>query len=240
MIQDILIAHEVISSGVPNQFKCRIPLNTTWNIPLLESLLTEYHDKEVIEWLQFEFPMSRSDEFPDPTPAECNHQGATMYPEQVDTYLEKEIRMGATIGPFDIPPFLGRIGISPISTRQKRDSTSRRIILDLSWPIGESVNDGIDKNHYCGHPIKLTYPTIDTLAKRIFELGKNCRVWKKDLSRAFRICPLCPHDFSLAGMRWRNKLFFDKVMPMGLRSAAYVNVLQMQLRTSTVVWGTGQ
>ena len=58
--------------------------------------------------------------------------------------------------------------------------------------------------------------------KRIFELGKNCRVWKTDLSRAFRICPLCPRDFLLAGMRWRNKLFFDKVMPMGLRSVAYI------------------
>ena len=39
---------------------------------------------------------------------------------------------------------------------------------------------------------------------------------------AFRQIYLCPHNSSLIGYRWRNLLYFDKVVQMGLRSAAYI------------------
>ena len=71
--------------------------------------------------------------------------------------------------------------------------------------------------------IKLSYPTIDTLADRIIQLQPSkVLIFKIDLSRYFRQVPLCPRDYSLIGMRWRGELYFDKVMPMGLRSAAYM------------------
>ena len=87
---------------------------------------------------------------------------------------------------------MNRIGVSPLSTRPKRGSMERRVIMDLSFPQGRSVNYGIDKNYYCGEEVLLTYSTIDTLAKGINELGTGCRVWKKDLLRYFRQIPLCP------------------------------------------------
>ena len=55
-INDIMLAHKVIKSGVPNRFGCHIPVKSCWNIPLFESLLQNYHNKEVIEWLQFVSP----------------------------------------------------------------------------------------------------------------------------------------------------------------------------------------
>ena len=54
--------------------------------------------------------------------------------------------MGAMIGPFEKVPFKTRVAISPLSTRLKHDSDKRRTILDCSWPVGSSLNDGIDKN----------------------------------------------------------------------------------------------
>ena len=75
---------------------------------------------------------------------------------------------------------------------------------------------------YCGTSVHLTYPTIDTLAKRITELGTGCLIWKHDLTRYFCQVPLCPRDYSLIRMRWKGLLYFDKVMPMGIRSATYV------------------
>ena len=51
---------------------------------------------------------------------------------------------------------------------------------------------------------------------------KNCRLWKKDLRCFFRQLPLCPRKYSLIGYRWRNLLYFDKSVPMGLRSATYM------------------
>ena len=47
-------------------------------------------------------------------------------------------------------------------------------------------------------------------------------MFKCDLSRYFRQVPVCPLDYSLLGWRWRNRLYFDTMMPMGLRMAAYV------------------
>ena len=225
MVSDLMQAHRVIESGIPNVFGIREKVRSNWNVELFRSLIADYEDKQVVEFLKFGFPMSREDGFPDPTPNVHNHKGATEFPGSVDSYLQKEIQLGATLGPFDIPPFMNRIGISPISTQEKRTKHERRIILDLSFPNGTSVNDGIDKNYYCGELVNLKYPTVDTLAERIVALRKQdpsgtILLWKRDMSRSFRQLPLCPRDISLIGMRWRNKLFFDRCMPMGLRSAA--------------------
>ena len=41
---------------------------------------------------------------------------------------------------------------SPFMTRAKPNSDRRRVIIDLSWPLGASVNAGIDKNAYLDAP----------------------------------------------------------------------------------------
>ena len=79
----------------------------------------------------------------------------------------------------------------------------------------------IRKFTYCGQEIRLTCPTIDTLAERIMSLGP-CSMYKRDLAQYFQQVPICPLDYSLIGMRWKGMLYFDKMMPMGLHSAAYV------------------
>ena len=48
--------------------------------------------------------------------------------------------------------------LSPLNTVGKRDSEERRVIVDLSWPCGHSVNDGIPSDSYLGEPcITLAY-----------------------------------------------------------------------------------
>ena len=219
-LNDLIIAHKVIKSGVPNKLGCMIPVNSTWNIPLFRSLLGDYHDIDVVNWLEFGFSISYEASM-NPRPNKNNHKGAVDFPVHIDEYLHKEIEMGAIMGPFSIPPFVNRIGISPMSSRPKKDSMDRRIILDLSFPPGFSVNDGISAEFYCGEFMNLKYPNIDTMAQRIMELGPGCKIWKIDMSRYFRQLPLCPGDYSLIGVRWKGLLYFDKSVPMGLRSAAY-------------------
>ena len=197
-------------------------MNSNWSLNIFRQLLADYHDLEVLEWLEFRFSISRSDEMDDLWPNQNNHMGANIFPATIDSYVETEVQLGAALGPFTIPPFISRIGISPLSTRPKKDSKKRRVIMDLSFPPGKSVNDGISKTHYCGTEITLKYPTIDTLARRVAHLKGEVKLWKKDMIRAFRQVPLCPRDFSLIGYCWRNLLYFDKVVPMGLRSAAYI------------------
>ena len=98
--------------------------------------------------------------------------------------------------------------------------------MDCSWPLGLAVNDGIDKESYLGHPVKLKYPTIDKVARKVHEMSNIATLpiyfFKEDMDRAFRQLPACPGSVPLLGFRWRGRYYFDLVMMMGCRSAPYV------------------
>ena len=61
--------------------------------------------------------------------------------------------------------------------------------MDLSYPAGHSVNDGIPKA-LCG----LSYITIDNAIQKMLELGPNTLLAKIDIKNAFRILPVHPAD----------------------------------------------
>lgn len=122
------------------------------------------------------------------------------------------------MGPYSNIPFEDNIGVSPLSTRAKKGSSECRVILDLSFPVGDSVNDGIPKDTHLGFTAKLTFPKTDDFALTIFQLGKGCLMFKVDLSRYFRQIPLDPADYSLIGYVINGQIYFDKVLPMGMRS----------------------
>ena len=88
--------------------------------------------------------------------------------------------------------------------------------------MGEAVNDGMIKDNYMGLPVKLTFPRVDDLAFRIYTLGQDVMMFKIDLSRYFRQIPMDPGDYSLVGYVIQGKLYFDKVLPMGMRTAPYI------------------
>ena len=104
----------------------------------------------------------------------------------------------------------------------KKGSQDRRVILDLSFPIGNSVNDGIPKDSYMGFDAKLTFPRTDDFAVRLFQLGQGYYMFKIDLSGYFRQIPLDPRDYSLIGYVIDGNIYFDKVLLMGMRSAPYI------------------
>ena len=113
--QWIRIIELVSKSGQYNMELCRIKVNHRINFELLETLLTNYHDKQIIDLLKFSFPIERDMNVPLELGG-INHKGATEFPEHVDAYIQKEITLGATIGPFENIPFSGPVAISPIST----------------------------------------------------------------------------------------------------------------------------
>ena len=164
------------------------------DLDLLDSLLEYYGDREVVQWLRDGWPISRIPGLPDPFPVNKNHDSAVEFPETIEAYISKRIRRGHIIGPFQETPFKSRFTTSPLNTVPKRNSTKRRVILDLSYPVGHSVNDGILKDNFMGFHVKLKYPTVDALARRIFQLGENCYMFKLDLEDAFRQLPLEPWD----------------------------------------------
>lgn len=219
---DLHLAQVVRNSGKPNVYGVRIPVSTNWNFDLLNSLATTVTDREVVQYLRFGWPLNRELDVP-LTITLGNHMGARQYPEEVDRYLQKELHFGALVGPLCSLPAGDRMAVSPMTTRAKKNSVHRRIISDLSWPPGASVNDGIPKHEYCGQLVKIRYPTVDQLCKRAVLLSRGqkrgqIKGFKVDMKRAFRQISTCPRDWTLLGSYWRGALFLDKVTVMGSRT----------------------
>ena len=61
-----------------------------------------------------------------------------------------------------------------------------RVILDLSFPPGKSVNSEITLSELDGGLFKLRLPTPFHLARLMKKCGKGCLLYKADLSRAYR------------------------------------------------------
>ena len=80
----------------------------------------------------------------------------------------------------------------------------------------------MEKDSYLGFKTKLAFPRVDDFALRIYQLGPGCMMYKIDLSRYFRQLPLDPGDYSLIGYSIKEKIYFDKVLPMGMRKAPYI------------------
>jgi len=78
----------------------------------------------------------------------------------------------------------------------------------------------VSSDIYLGEEFHLSYPTVDMIAERIAHYGKGCLLFKRDLKRAYRQFPVDPGDYHLLGYRWKDHLYFDTVLPMGLRMAA--------------------
>ena len=144
--------HErVFASGLPNNKGLRIPLPSKLNIAEWQSSLQDYHDNVIVDYLEFSWPVGYDyEKYGFPVSQLHNHSGAINYPNELDIYLEAELARHSIAGPFLSPPFSGRIAISPLNSVPKKDSTERRIILDLSWPLNTSVNTGIDKSLHVG------------------------------------------------------------------------------------------
>jgi len=140
----------------------------------------------------------------------------------VEDYIRTETNQSRIIGPFLSNPFECTIAISPLNSLEKKGSSDRRIITDLSFPDGRAVNCGINKDEYLGKHIRTQYPTVDNLVELILRHGRGCKLYKRDMRKAFRQIRVDPGDIHLLSFRWNDMIYCDTVLAMGLRSAAYI------------------
>ena len=110
--------------------------------------------------------------------------------------------------------------MSPLNSVPKKDSQERQLILDLSFPEGNLINDGIEKDWYLGECDKLVLPSVDRLVERIMALGRGCKMWKVDLIKAYRQIYLCPGCVNKVTYKFNGKFFIDITLSMGSRSSA--------------------
>ena len=153
------------TEGLPNFRGAHLAVPTSLNLPLWRSLLSEYTDAGVCDFLEFGWPIGYDYSGALPRIVFRNHRGAIDFPSAIDSYLSTELGLGSVCGPFARNPFSSPYAVSPLNSVPKQGSDERHFILDLSWPEGSSDNDGICKDFYLGELVNLTYPTVNDIAE---------------------------------------------------------------------------
>ena len=105
---------------------------------------------------------------------------------------------------------INRFGLIP----KGHDSGKFRIITDLTFPHGASVNEGV-----CSDLVSLSYIAVDDVAEIVQRLGGESLLAKMDIEAAYRLIPVHSQDRVLQGMEWDGKIYVDSCLPFGLRSA---------------------
>ena len=169
--------------------------------------------------------------------ASQNMQSARDHPEVIQQYIDNECSLGRMMGPFGAQEaaaftnyHVSRFGVIP-----KGHNTGKwRLITDLSFPPGESVNDGVDPA-LCS----LSYTTVEQVAEVAACLGNGALLAKIDIESAYRLVPVHPSDRPLQAVCWKGGIYFALMLPFGLRSApkifnAVADALEWHLRQQGV------
>ena len=118
---------------------------TPVNVQALSALLAHHPDKEFVHYLThgFHFGFSTGYTGTHITRHAPKLHSAMSHPHVINEYISNECAVGRTAGPFLSPPF-STFTVSPLGAVPKKRSKKWRLIMHLSYPSGNSVNDGID------------------------------------------------------------------------------------------------
>ena len=230
--QDYNEIYKVVrATAVPNYMEARLPVHSGLNIHSWRRLLKGFPDEQLVEFLNFGWPLDFTAPQP-PVPSYTNHETNEAFLQHIGRFLEEELTQKAMLGPFCAPPFSPWVQVSPMLTRPKKDSEKRRVIVNLSYPEGRSVNDGITKAWYQGNPFEFKLPSITDLLKRVIIAGRGAYLWSADLARAYRQLRVCPLSTPLLGLFYNNSFYIDLAPPFGCRMSA----MACARTTAAVVW----
>lgn len=143
-----------------------------------------------------------------------NHPSAASQRGVVSEYIQSEWRLGRLIGPLS-REVVSQVHVSPIGLIPKPHQEGKwRLIVDLSYPRGSSVNAGISEEL-----ASISYMHMDDVVECIQTLGSSILMVKIDLESAYRQIPVHPSDHHRLGIEWEGQTYIDRALPFGLRSA---------------------
>ena len=122
--------------------------------------------------------------------------------------LDKEISQGRISGSFSSPPF-PTLRCSPLALIPKSVPGEFRLVLNLSYPPNNSVNDFMDE-HLC----TVRYSSVDEAVRMVQNLKPGALLAKIDVKSAFRLLKIWPGDFDHLGFTFDGTFYFDKSLPM--------------------------
>ena len=130
---------------------------TPINVDHWSLLLSRHPDRSKVDYLisvlRFGFRLGFHSGASSLKSAKSNCPSAHEHPSVIDEYLANEVTLGRVFGPTAVPA-LDNLQISRFGVIPKKDG-GWRLILDLSFPFGHGVNDGINKEDF-----SLTYSKV--------------------------------------------------------------------------------
>ena len=145
-----------------------------------------------------------------PPPSHKSLSSAIEHRAAVQECINTELAASRIAGPFDSPPF-DNLVLSPIGVVPKKVPGKFRLIHHLSYPLGNSINSGIDKQF-----TTIQYHDVDMAIQLLLQIGQGAYLAKTDIKSAFRLLPVHPDSYHLLGFYFDGAYYFDKCMPMGL------------------------
>ena len=166
-----------------------------------EENLENYWEKQLVELIRYGFSLSYDNKV-NLLSSDVNHSSAREFAEDIKIYKQEEKAFNAILGPFKDPP-IPDLHVSSCLTHKKPGATSRRVIVDLSFPHGASVNAGVEPDMYLG-------------SDKVIQLGQGSLIYKTDISRAFCHIKIDPVDYKLLGLNF-DSYYIDTYVPFGFR-----------------------
>ena len=98
-------------------------------------MLTAYHDPQLLDYLQFGFPLCVNYYNLKYTSSTVTHLSGTRFPDDVNIYFSTELAHNSIAGPFESVPF-DKFHMPPLFTRPKSNDIQRAIV-NLSYLGGQ-------------------------------------------------------------------------------------------------------
>jgi len=122
------------------------------------------------------------------------------------------IKKGFVAGPFFTPPVPDFRANSMMALEQK---DKVRIIMNLSKPQGECFNDNVDTSRM----EKVRMSTAKEFGYTVIDCGSGARMWKFDMSDAYKNLPARLEDLRLQGFCWLQAYFIETQQAFGASTA---------------------
>ena len=124
-------------------------------------------------------------------------QSADVRPEVISSFLESETAAGRVLGSVE-PDITAHVQVNRFGLVPKGHQPGKwRLIVDLSFSRGHSVNDGIEPELYTLH-----YTSVDEACRQVVARDQGTVLAKFHVEGAFWTVPVHPDDRWLLGMRW--------------------------------------
>ena len=91
-IEYLRVVDLILASGLPNYKSVRIPLPSGFNWDYIEQQIQDYHDKIILDYIKFGFPLSINRDCSIRSNATDNHSSAKAYRDEVTQFIQGRIR----------------------------------------------------------------------------------------------------------------------------------------------------